>query len=338
MPPAKECENGKWKWGDTGECIYESEQEAIDENEDYNETEEAKRDLVGTMITDGIELPLFSTIEEAEAEAEAMGGSGYHEHILDGNTYYMPFNSHDEALEALSSDETEEIEEESIKEQKSINIWDNKFNDSMEKRIINIETSLETRQEEDGKETDVVVGYGSIFNSRSNDLGGFYEYIAEGAITDDVVNSSDIRALINHNMDKILARSVNGSGTLKLNTDSKGMRYEFEIPDTSYGKDLKINMQNGNLNQSSFAFTLADNGDEWSTDDDGNNIRTITKIDKIFDISIVTYPAYSQAERDLVVAQRGLASYKETLKNEDEENDLVIRSLASLKIELAKRK
>ena len=97
-------------------------------------------------------------------------------------------------------------------------------------------------------------------------------------------------------------------------------------------------MQNGNLNQSSFAFTLADNGDEWSTDDDGNNIRTITKIDKIFDISIVTYPAYSQAESDLVVAQRGLASYKETLKNEDEENDLVIRSLASLKIELAKRK
>ena len=258
MPPAKECENGKWKWGDTGECIYESEQEAIDENEDYEENKE------------------------------------------------------------------------------KIKIWDKKFNDTMEKRIINIETTLETREQEDGKQTDVVVGYGSIYNSRSNDLGGFYEYIAEGAISEDVINSSDVRALINHNMDKILARSVNGNGTLKLNTDSKGLRYEFEIPDTSYGKDLKINMQNGNLNQSSFAFTVAD--DEWSNDEAGNNIRTINKIDMLYDISVVTYPAYSQAESDLVVAQRGLASYKETLKNEEEENDLVARSLASLKIELAKRK
>ena len=95
-------------------------------------------------------------------------------------------------------------------------------------------------------------------------------------------------------------------------------------------------MANGNLNQSSFAFTVAD--DDWSNDDEGNNIRTINKIDRLYDISVVTYPAYSQAESDLVVAQRGLSSYKETLKKKEEEKDLVARSLASLKIELAKRK
>ena len=292
--PAKECDNGMWKWGESGECIYDSEKEANDANADYNDTEEVE------------EQKNIEPCEECVSDC------------AEGTC----------TLESAS--------EENKKEQKSINIWDNKFNDSMEKRIINIETSLETREQEDGKQTDVVVGYGSIYNSRSNDLGGFYEYIAEGAISEDVINSSDVRALINHNGDKILARSVNGSGTLKLSTDSKGLRYEFEIPDTTYGRDLKVNMANGNLNQSSFAFTVAD--DEWSNDDEGNNIRTINKIDTLYDISVVTYPAYSQADSDLVVAQRGLSSYKETLKKKEEEKDLVARSLASLKIELAKRK
>jgi len=51
---------------------------------------------VGSMITDGKELPLFDTIEEAEAEAEKMGCSGYHEHELDGKTVYMPCKDHNQ--------------------------------------------------------------------------------------------------------------------------------------------------------------------------------------------------------------------------------------------------
>ena len=83
---------------------------------------------------------------------------------------------------------------------------------------------------------------------------------------------------------------------------------------------------------------MASNGDEWTTDDSGNDIRTITAIDRLYDISVVSYPAYSQAESDLVVAQRGLAMYKEKQEIKEEENDLVARSLAKLKIELIKRK
>ena len=108
-----------------------------------------------------------------------------------------------------------------------------------------------------------------------------------------------------------------------------------KVPETSYGKDLAINMKNGNINQSSFAFTVG--SDEWSTDEDGNDVRTITSIDKLYDVSPVTYPAYSQADSDLVVAQRGLAMYKEKQEIKEEENDLVARSLAKLKIELIKR-
>jgi hypothetical protein len=121
-----------------------------------------------------------------------------------------------------------------------------------------------------------------------------------------------------------------------LSVDEKGLRYEFSIPETSYGKDLAINMKNGNINQSSFAFTVG--SDEWSTDEDGNDIRTITSIEKLYDVSPVTYPAYSQAESDLVVAQRALAMYKENKEIKEEETDLVARSLAQLKIELIKRK
>jgi len=213
---------------------------------------------------------------------------------------------------------------------KKVNVWDKKYNNTiMEKRIFNIENRFETR--EDGQE--VVVGYGSIWDSRSENLGGFYEYISATAITEETIEKSDVRALINHDPNLVLARST--AGNLKLSVDEKGLRYEFEIPETSYGKDLSINMKNGNINQSSFAFTVG--ADEWSTDEEGNDIRTITSIEKLYDVSPVTYPAYSQAESDLVVAQRGLLMYKEKQETKEEENYLVARSLAKLKIELIKR-
>ena len=94
-------------------------------------------------------------------------------------------------------------------------------------------------------------------------------------------------------------------------------------------------MDRGDITQSSFAFTVQD--DEWETDDNGNNIRTIKKIDRLYDVSPVTYPAYPNVD-DLVVAQRGLATYKEKVERKNEDKDLVKRSLVSLKIELKKRK
>ncbi len=316
--PAKECNNGMWKWGETGECKYESQEEAEQDNEDY-------RELIGTIISEGIELPLFDTIEEAEKEAERLGGQGYHEHTIDGKIYYMPFSSHEEAKEILQKEENK-------LDLKNKKIWEQKYNNiDMEKRIFNLESRVEQR--EDGKE--VVIGHASVYNSRSEDLGGFYEYIAEGAFTDDLIKKSDVRALINHDPNMVLARSKNGEGTLKLTPDTKGLAYSYEMPDLSYAKDLSVNLRNGNITQSSFAFTIS--SDVWSTDDEGNDIRTITGIDKLYDISSVTYPAYAHAESDLIVAQRGLAVYKERKENQKEENDLVKRSLLKLKIELKKR-
>ena len=316
--PAEECNNGKWKWGETGECKYETQQEAEQDNEDY-------RELIGTIISDGIELPLFDTIEEAENEAEKLGGQGYHEHTIDGKIYYMPFSSHEEAKEILKTEENK-------LDLKNKKIWEQKYNNiDMEKRIFNLESRIEKR--EDGRE--VVTGHASVYESKSENLGGFYEYIAKGVFTEDLINRSDVRALINHDPNLVLARSKNGEGTLKLTPDEKGLAYSYELPDLSYAKDLGVNLRNVNISQSSFAFVLK--SDKSSSDDEANDIRTITGIDKLYDISSVVYPAYSQAESDLIVAQRGLALYKEQKENERQENDLIRRSLLKLKIELKKR-
>ena len=214
-------------------------------------------------------------------------------------------------------------------EENRTNIWDKKNNDIMEKRIFNIETRAE--ETEDGNK--IIFGHASMYNTRSENLGGFFEYIEEGAFTPELIEKSDTRALINHDQNLILGRTT--SGTLRLNADETGLRYEFDVPETSYGKDLVVSMERGDITQSSFAFTVAD--DDWSTDDDGNNIRTIKKIDRLYDVSPVTYPAYPEAN-DLMVAQRGLAIHKEKVAKENEEKDLVKRSLVSLKIELKKRK
>jgi len=209
------------------------------------------------------------------------------------------------------------------------NIWENKNNNNMEKRIYKIETRTEER--EDG--TPVVIGHASLYDSRSENLGGFYEYIERGAFTPELIEKSDIRCLINHDQNLILGRSK--SGTLRLEADDKGLRYEFDVPDTTYGKDLLVSLKRGDIDSSSFAFTVK--RDTWSSDEEGNSIRTINEIDSLFDVSAVSYPAYKQAN-DLTVAQRGLAVYKEKIEKKEEEKDLVMRSLASLKIELAKRK
>lgn len=203
-------------------------------------------------------------------------------------------------------------------------IWDKKYNNSMEKRLFNIETKMEEG------ETMNVVGHASVYNTMSEDLGGFREIIAPGAFDD--VLENDVRALINHDGNLILARTT--SGTLKLSTDEKGLKYEFDMPETSYGKDLAISMKRGDVTQSSFAFTVEN--DNWETKD-GMDVRTITKVKRLFDVSPVTYPAYPDAD-DLVIAQRGLSVYKEKQEREKEEKDLVKRSLLNLNIELQKRK
>lgn len=145
-----------------------------------------------------------------------------------------------------------------------------------------------------------VVGYAARFNSDSEDM-GFIEVIRPGAFRE-AIPTSDIRALFNHNPDHVLARSK--SGTLKVEEDNIGLRYEFELPNTTIGNDLLEMLRRGDVSQSSFAFSVKDQAWETKQLENGEVQRTriINSVARLFDVSPVTYPAYA----DTSVATRSM--------------------------------
>jgi len=138
-------------------------------------------------------------------------------------------------------------------------------------------------------------GHAIVFDSLSEDLGGFRERVAAGALTKTLL-SADIRALFNHDPNLVLGR--NKAGTLRLKEDMTGLAIEIDPPDTQAARDLMVSMKRGDINQMSFGFrTIAD---KWAKLD-GEWIRTLLEVD-LFDVSPVTYPAYTQSS----IAVRGL--------------------------------
>ena len=149
-----------------------------------------------------------------------------------------------------------------------------------------------------------VEGRAVVFDSWSEDLGGFREKIAKGAL-DGVIERSDIFALMDHRRERgILARCKRGDQvSLRLNVTDEGLDYEFEAPETDLGNELLSCLERGEIDGSSFAFTVLE--DNWERN--GNTYeRTITKIDELYDVSPVYSPAYSQTTFDL----RGLDALK----------------------------
>ena len=143
-------------------------------------------------------------------------------------------------------------------------------------------------------ESRTISGYAVVFDSWSRDLGGFYEIIRKGAITQELIDRSDVIMNVNHDNDKMVARSVNGEGTLKLTLDDTGLRFEFEAPPTPLGEELLYNIRSGNLFECSFAFSLSgtDTCERW-TKDDNMLRREILEIGGLYDCAIVTTAAYS---------------------------------------------
>ncbi len=154
-------------------------------------------------------------------------------------------------------------------------------------------------------------GYALKWDARSSNLGGFRERVAEGATTDSITRD-DIRALFNHDPNLILGR--NRSGTLRLSEDSTGLHYAVDMPDTTYARDLATAMERGDVTQSSFGFkTSGPEGDSWAEDEDGFPLRTLQKV-ALFDVSPVTYPAYTDSTSgvgtralELLAERRGLS-------------------------------
>lgn len=137
-----------------------------------------------------------------------------------------------------------------------------------------------------------LVGYAAVFNSLSEDLGGFREIILPGAFDGALKQDREVKALVNHNEDRILA-GTSATPPLKLSVDERGLLVEIPIDEEDPdGRTTLRRVQTGKLNRMSFGFrTLAD---QWRTED-GELIRELLDLE-LFDVSVVTYPAYQATE------------------------------------------
>ena len=184
-------------------------------------------------------------------------------------------------------------------------------NETKEFRILN-EDSLIRKVDNSDKESRKIEGYALVFNRKSGDLGGFTEIIDSQAI-DGILENQDVLALLNHDENRgLLARYTKGKGTLNLSIDNRGLKYSFEAPKTSLGDEVLEGVIRGDINASSFGFTVGKH--EWRKLEDNTHERKILKFDTIFDVSPAYRPAYQ--DTDVKIALRSLDSIKsQELKN-----------------------
>ena len=179
------------------------------------------------------------------------------------------------------------------------------------KEIRNHNDNITFRNESESRH---VSGYAVVFDSLSKDLGGFYEVIDKRAL-DGVIEKSDVLCVLNHNQERgILARSKYGVGTLTLTIDERGLKYDFEAPNTALGDELIEGLKRGDISTSSFAFMVEE--DTWEKRNDGSILRTINSINRLFDVSPVFCEAYPETSVDL----RSYNNFMEELKKQEIEN------------------
>lgn len=162
----------------------------------------------------------------------------------------------------------------------------------MEKRTVDI-TNIQTRKEDN--EPIKISGYAAVFNSRTSIGDYFDEMIMPGAFKRSIA-SDDIRALVNHDWNKIIGRTK--SGTLKLREDDKGLNFEIELPNTSYARDLAESMERGDIDQCSFGFDVEEGKERW----DFSQEPALRKLEEVnlWEITVTGIPAYDDTEAALV--------------------------------------
>ena len=152
----------------------------------------------------------------------------------------------------------------------------------MERRYVTVDTEMRTDKQ--GR----IEGYASLFDVWSSDLGGFREVVYPGAFSK-TIREHDIRALFNHDANYVLGR--NRANTLELAEDSRGLHFRATPPQTSWVDDLRVSIGRGDIDQGSFGFRTM--RDEWLPVDVSDGLRRRGLIEaKLFDVSVVTFPAY----------------------------------------------
>jgi HK97 family phage prohead protease len=152
--------------------------------------------------------------------------------------------------------------------------------------------SVELRAYKTEEESRMLVeGYAIVFNSESRDLGGFTEVVKENALDKALERNTDVLALYGHDYQNVLGRQ--SANTLQLEKDERGIKFTLDLPNTQLGRDVYTLVERGDLKGNSFGFTVEK--DSWDKKGD-KVIRTIEQVRDLFEISIVSLPAYEATE------------------------------------------
>ena len=183
-------------------------------------------------------------------------------------------------------------------------------------RFIPIATcGLKVREGEGQEESRTVVGTPIVFGVRSVNLTPWssyrevYEVMEPGCISDQLLRESDVILNLNHNSSvlNVLGRCKNGEGTLKLTKNLRDIGCECDLPKTNAGNDSLELIKRGDITGMSFAFS-----DDWEDTENGVSyertnemhdgkevwLRHVKRITGLYDVSIVTHPAYDQTSVD----------------------------------------
>ncbi len=148
-------------------------------------------------------------------------------------------------------------------------------------------TSLELRADGDKKR---IIGHAAVFNV-VGDGGWFREKIAPGAFSKSI-GQDDIRALFNHDPNFVLGR--NKAGTLSLSEDDKGLLVDIDPPDTQFARDLRLQIERGDITQMSFGFEIIKESREVGAKGEPS-LFTLEEV-KLWDVSPVTFPFYKETD------------------------------------------
>ena len=170
-------------------------------------------------------------------------------------------------------------------------------------------------------ENNTIEGY--ALNWNEYDMGSFMERIDVNALGE--LRDYDVHALYNHDYDRVLARSKYGEGTLSLEQDQEGLKFRFDLPDTSTGNEVRTLVGRGDVDQASWAFTVKQ--ERWENVRSEKPTRVIEKIGEMYDISLTprgANPTTSVALRSLEKALQEaepeqLTQNPETVENHENE-------------------
>lgn len=151
-------------------------------------------------------------------------------------------------------------------------------------------------------------GHAAVFDTETYIPGEGYESLASTAF-DDVYKdeSTDVRALFNHDHSALLGRQ--SSGTLRWSVDTEGLPFEVDLPDTQLGRDVRVLLERGDLDGCSFAWIAGDY--DIKARSQGGKVNVHTRIDRLIDVSVVTFPAYPgtsaklRSEQNMTFARDG---------------------------------